>query len=108
MSDLPTYDEAMGFAAAALRMTVDVGGVPFETVRAAAALSLAWTALARELREGAAKAEVPLTTHPTAHASWLRYFPKAEGGPCLRHEWEDESGGLCPSCARYAVAGASR
>jgi hypothetical protein len=55
MSDLPTYDEAL--ALAALRAN-DADGATKGEVLAIATLSLAWTALARELREGAAKADV--------------------------------------------------
>lgn len=34
---------------------------------------------------------------------WLDYFkPEGASWRCLRHDWQDEEGGLCPSCSRYA------
>lgn len=42
-----------------------------------------------------------------ANALWeARFEPAAGSWKCRAHDWQDENGGVCPSCARYAFLAA--
>lgn len=41
--------------------------------------------------------------HKKLETYWRYRFENKLGGKCTRHGWEDENGGICPSCARYGM-----
>lgn len=49
-----------------------------------------------------------LATEATAAGDAARRHYFRAGGECIRHEFVDEAGGMCPSCTRYAIGLAAR